>query len=156
MSSSQDFVHLAMTCYAQTTSCRRKSLIAASRSLFASSHVGCLRVEPRVHLWNSDHFLVPLLDRRYVQHSVSVLQLTCLHSLLGSVQHRNLPLDHDGDVNNFVDELQLWHLDGFLLNPRSCLDRRCHNVDQAVCSLAVLTFQRASLVLASNVPHDDT
>ena len=34
------------------------------------------------------------------------------------------------------------------MNPQSCLDRRCHNVDQAVCSLAVLTFQRAGLVLA--------
>ena len=125
-------------------------------------HVGCLRVELRVHLWNSDNFLnhldrnVPLLDRRYVHNSVSVLHLRYLHSLLGRVQHRNLPLDHDGDVNNFADELQLRHLDGFLLNPRSCLDRRCHNVDQAVCSLAVLTFQRAGLVLASNVPHDDT
>ena len=125
-------------------------------------HVGCLRVELRVHLWNSDHFLnhldrnVPLLDRRYVHHSVSLLHLRYLPSLLGRVQHRNLPLDHDGDVNNFVDELQLRHLDGFLLNPRSCLDRRCHNVDQAVCSLAVLTFQREGLVLASNVPDDGT
>ena len=74
-------------------------------------HVGCLRVELRVHLWNSNQFSnhldrnVPLLDRRYVHHSVSALHLKYLHSLLGRVQHRNLPLDHDGHVNNFADEL---------------------------------------------------
>ena len=44
----------------------------------------------------------------------------------------------------------------YSVTPRPCLDRRCHDVDQVVVPLAVLTSRRMDLVLASNVPHTVT
>ena len=83
---------------------------------------------------------------RGIDHLINVLQLVNIHSLLNSLDHKELPLRHDRDVDDLDGELQLRNLHRFLhlcygaATPALSLSLQTHNTSIQLRAFMVVTL----------------